>query len=364
MDARMRWMTAGWITLIFFAAVPAVATAGSLGDYKEQKHEKDSDRFERRERHDSSHRHRSRRSDGDHRHRADSHGSGSCRSRAYRKCRSTCNGNQSMCNKHCNLEAKKRCGDTVRRSERRHSEHRHTSRCSHSSHSSRSSYSSRHEHRSSSSSSSFAAFGVVTHSSSRSTARARSSRQAQAQGGVSAEFQAQKEAYQIEWDGFSASAEVGAGMVGEGALGTTGHFRLRYKNFGAGGTITHLADTQDWLSEADVGPAFFVGMPHLVLGAQPSVLVSAGNDVDTLLGGGVRGYARLMVGRLFADFDPMIGYINGQWNYHLRAGVGWRLTPNLHVKAAYDQRDILDLREGVEHVPLRGGFLMVGARFN
>lgn len=372
MNAKLQWIATVLLTLPLAVAAPSSAEAGGLGDYKDQKHKDDSDdeadddsdddsRTRQRTRTRKRERDRSRNRSNRGRSRSDD----SCRDSVYQDCRSTCNGNQSMCREHCRERAVNRCrrnsrSRTRRRTRRktrrpndRDHRHRHASRRDHDDHRHHGEPDHTHRHAEHHED---ADLRDEVHK----TTRPDRNAEAQSSGSGSPG----DKAYELKWDAFTAHVEGGVGALAQNAVGATGHLRMRYGHVGGGATVTHLADGTDRLTEWDFGPAFFAGGPNFSIGAQPSLMVSQGNGVDPLLGGGLRGYGRLMLDQLFIDFDPMLGYINGQWNYHLRTGIGWRFSPNLHVKGAYDQRNILDLSDGVEHEPLQGAFLLIGARWN
>lgn len=159
-------------------------------------------------------------------------------------------------------------------------------------------------------------------------------------------------------------AELGGGLASS-VPGGTGVVHGRYGHFGAGATSTFFADGDDWLSETDVGPAVFFDSDHIEFGLQPSLLISAGNDVRPELGVGVRSYTTAELGdRVMLHLDPMLGHVNRQWNYHLRVGASYRFTPNVYGRVSYDMRDILDLNDlDVSRAAMQGVFGTVGVRF-
>lgn len=173
--------------------------------------------------------------------------------------------------------------------------------------------------------------------------------------------------YTLYWKAPSAIAEVGGGYVFGGAGLVTGTAKLRYNWFGVSGQVSHLRDSETDLTETDVGPTFYIASPAfgLTFGAQPSLLISSASDVDTLYGVGLRSYTELNLRRVVFSFEPMLGYINRQWNYHLRVGGAYRITPRVFLKATYDYRDIVDLNDlDVSQARLQGFAGMIGFRFN
>ncbi len=172
--------------------------------------------------------------------------------------------------------------------------------------------------------------------------------------------------YAIAWNWFDAQANFGGGYLFAGAGIGTGTMRLRYSHFGISGQVSHLNDGQTYLNEIDVGPTGYIHSPIVLFGLQPSLLISNGNDVEALFGAGVRSYTEVHLGRKFLiNFDPMLGYINRQWNYHLRVGATYRFTPTLQANLSYDFRDVVDLNDlDISQSRLQGILLQVGFRLN
>lgn len=176
------------------------------------------------------------------------------------------------------------------------------------------------------------------------------------------------DAYTLYWDRPSAIGELGAGyLLGNVLQGSVGG-RLRLKWFGVSGQVHYLNDLEESLTEADVGPTFHMASTAfgLTFAAQPSLLVSAAPDVETMYGVGLRSYTDLLLGRrVLLNFEPMLGYINGQWSYHVRVGGTYRVTPRVFLKLTYDYRDILDLNDlDISQSRLQGVVGLVGFRFN
>ena len=173
--------------------------------------------------------------------------------------------------------------------------------------------------------------------------------------------------YTLYWKAPSAVAELGAGYVFGGVTMFTGTAKLRYNWFGVSAQTSHLRDARESLTETDVGPTFYIASLAfgLTFGLQPSLLVSSAPDVETLYGVGVRSYTDLHLRRLVLSLEPMLGYINRQWNYHVRLGASYRITPRVFLKAAYDYRDIVDLNDlDISQARLQGVTGMIGFRFN
>ncbi len=159
--------------------------------------------------------------------------------------------------------------------------------------------------------------------------------------------------------------EGGAGALLQGTMAGTTNLQARFGPAGFGAMNTTLTDGSDWLSETDLGPTVTIVSPTLMFSLQPSVLLSHGNDVEALVGGGVRSYTTAYFDQVMIHFDPMLGVINGQWNYHLRLGGSYRFTPGLYARLSYDYRDIVDLTDlDISQASLQGIVLTVGGRYN
>lgn len=170
--------------------------------------------------------------------------------------------------------------------------------------------------------------------------------------------------YAIRWNRPTFIAEVGGGALTDGTGAGTAHLQQRFGPVGLGLQSSYLTDGEDWLSETDLGPMVYMASPNIVFGLQPSLLVSV-FDGDSTFGAGARSYTSLHVERVQLHFDPMLGLINGQWNYHLRVGASYRLTPVVYGRLSYDYRDILDLTDlDISQASLQGVMLTVGMRFN
>ncbi|MED5369387.1 MAG: hypothetical protein VX899_00110 [Myxococcota bacterium] len=171
--------------------------------------------------------------------------------------------------------------------------------------------------------------------------------------------------YTIRYWGPDMILEGGGGVINGGVGALTANAQVRFGPVGAGIMNSTLSDGEDWLAETDVGPSVTIASPMLMYTAQPSLLVSQGNDVQTEYGAGVRSYTTLHAGQLMLHFDPMLGYINRQWNYHLRVGASYRVNPTLYARLSYDYRDIVDLNDlNISQARLQGLVFTLGGRFN
>ncbi len=102
-----------------------------------------------------------------------------------------------------------------------------------------------------------------------------------------------------------------------------------------------------------------------LVGAQPSLVLSAGNGVDTEYGFGLRTNVLMMLGSFFFHFDPMLYRMNNQWGYHLRLGATLRITPAMGVNLSYEYRDITDLGDlDISQASLQGVFAYLTFRYN
>lgn len=171
--------------------------------------------------------------------------------------------------------------------------------------------------------------------------------------------------YAIIWNRVSAKAEPGFGYFQGGALGSTLDGTIRKSWYGVGFHHSYIFDSNDYISELDAGPNFSFGTAHFINSFQPSVLASWANDETSRLGAGLRARTTYVNGRVLVKFSPMLGYINDQWNYHLRTSLGYRITPSISLNAGYDFRDILDLNDlDISQSALSAVFASVGIRWN
>lgn len=145
------------------------------------------------------------------------------------------------------------------------------------------------------------------------------------------------------WNIPSWNLDLGVGYVEGGAFAgaVNGAFRTGY--FGLGVNAAYLADGTDTLGEADIGPAFYLGSKHISSGIQPSLLISAGSGIEPKYGFGVRTNTTFHLNRMYLVFTPMLGKINSLWQFNLRAGLGYKINPNMGVLLAYEHRSVVDL---------------------
>jgi opacity protein-like surface antigen len=173
--------------------------------------------------------------------------------------------------------------------------------------------------------------------------------------------------YAIIWNKSSFVGEVSGALMEAGAFGVGATASYRHGHFGFGGQAVYFWDNQNTtLLEADFGPTFSFATANILVGLQPSLVVSKANgDPDTLFGPGLRTRNMFIIDRGFISFDPMLYYMNSQWGYHLRAGYGYRITPEFFANLSYEYRDILDFNTlDVENAAFQGVFVYAGYRFN
>ena len=160
------------------------------------------------------------------------------------------------------------------------------------------------------------------------------------------------------WNKPSLTADLGVGLLEVGAMGVNANIWFRHKSWGVSGQYSYLWQGEDYLIEADVGPAFYLPSASIVAGFQPSLLISAGNGVNTEYGFGLRTPTNFYINKMVIVFNPMLGHINNLWNYHLKIALGYRFHPNAGVFLGYEYRDIVDLDDlDVTTASLQGGFL-------
>lgn len=171
--------------------------------------------------------------------------------------------------------------------------------------------------------------------------------------------------YAIIFNRSSFVMEGGFGLLEGGAKAVAGTLQYRNGHFGVGGTVEHLFQDDEKLTEADLGPTFSFATANILFTLQPSLNISAGNGVKTEYGGGLRSYTMFLLDRGFITFNPMLYYINKQWGYHARIGYGYRFTPSFFGSLSYEYRDILDLNDlHVSQARIQGAFLYLGYRYN
>ncbi len=171
--------------------------------------------------------------------------------------------------------------------------------------------------------------------------------------------------YTLIWNQPSLVVRGGGGYIFGNVAQGTATVKARYSYFGVSGQVSYLTDGTQNLVETDVGPTVYMKSSSIVFGAQPSLLVSQGNGVAALYGVGLRTYTDVHLGRVVLSLDPMLGYTNDNWNYHVRVGAGYRFTPNITADLTYDFRDVVDLNDlDISQAVLQGVTLQLGVRFN
>lgn len=173
--------------------------------------------------------------------------------------------------------------------------------------------------------------------------------------------------YTIFWRDLSVVADMGGGYLFGGVYQGSASLRLRKNWYGLGAQVSYLNDLKTDLYEAEVGPGFYMIAPLLGLafGIHPSLLISGATDVETQYGFGARSYTTWYLKRLQFSFEPMLGYMNQQWVYHVRVGGLFRFSPRWFGKLSYDYRDVLDLNDlDISQSSLQGATFTLGFRWN
>ena len=62
-------------------------------------------------------------------------------------------------------------------------------------------------------------------------------------------------------------------------------------------------------------------------------------------GGGLRTNTVFYINQMYFLFSPILGKINAQWYFNLKAGVGYRWNPSMGVHLAYEYRSVVDLED-------------------
>ena len=170
--------------------------------------------------------------------------------------------------------------------------------------------------------------------------------------------------YSIIWNQLEFVTEIGGGALSQGGVIGAAHMRLRKSWFGFAANYAYLSEKDDYVSEGEFGPTFNFGSSQFTYGFQPSALVSGANNERQVWGGGLRSYTRMYLGRMFFMFDPMLGYINQNWIYHLKAGGGYRITPNIGLLVTFEYRDLVDLNDlDISTASLQSGMAYLQFRF-
>lgn len=153
----------------------------------------------------------------------------------------------------------------------------------------------------------------------------------------------------------------GLGIV-NGAAIATGEVFVGWGTLGLGGQLSLMWNPNEMLVETDVGPRLYHGTGPFRFGLQPSLMLSGGNGVETLAGVGVRPSLHAERADWFVDVRPLVGYIGGNLNVHSRAGVGYDIGENLYIELGHDFRFVHSLSGG-GGTGLHGGFLAIGTGF-
>lgn len=171
--------------------------------------------------------------------------------------------------------------------------------------------------------------------------------------------------YTKRWNRASLTADMGVGLLEGGATGINTNAWFRKKNWGLGGQISYLWQDSDYLIEGDFGPTFYLPSASIVAGFQPSILMSAGNGVETEHGFGLRAPTNFYVSKSVVTFSPLLGTINDQWFYHLKIAYTYRIRPNVGAGLGYEYRDIVDLNDlDITTASLQGAFFYIRVNQN
>lgn len=136
---------------------------------------------------------------------------------------------------------------------------------------------------------------------------------------------------------FFATFEGGGGGVEGGGLGTL-EGRFGFGHYGVGFQTSLLGGDGEWLLEADFGPHLRLNRGDAILAVQPSIMVSAGNGVTTLVGGGARVFAGWQTDEFRGLIRPLFGVIGQQLNIHFRSSFGYRFSGSFFGQLGYDLR--------------------------
>ncbi len=170
--------------------------------------------------------------------------------------------------------------------------------------------------------------------------------------------------YSIIWNETEFVTELGGGALSQGGTVGAAHMRIRRRWYGFAGNYSYLTEKGDYVSEGEFGPTISFASSSFLFSLQPSALISGANEEDQVWGGGLRTYTRFYVGRMFLMFDPMLGYTNHNWLYHLKVGGGYRFTPNIGLILAFEYRDLVDLNDlDISTASLQSGMGYLQFRF-
>ncbi len=171
--------------------------------------------------------------------------------------------------------------------------------------------------------------------------------------------------YKFIWNFPSYNLDFGLGYLQGGAYGITASGAFRYEHFGLGVNTAYLNDSGDTLGEWDIGPSFYLGSTYLSAAITPSWIGSAGSGIKPESGIGVRTTTVAYLKQVYILFSPLLGKINAEWLFHLRAGVGWRFTPAWAAHLVYEHRSVVDLATlQIASASLNGVFLNLSFRVN
>lgn len=170
--------------------------------------------------------------------------------------------------------------------------------------------------------------------------------------------------YSIIWNETEFVTELGGGALSQGGSVGAAHMRLRKRWYGFAGNYAYLSEKGDYVSEGDFGPTFSFASSSFIFSLQPSALVSGANDENQVWGAGLRTYTRFYMGQMFLMFDPLLGYINQNWQYHLKVGGGYRFTPNIGLILTFEYRDLVDFNDlNISDASLQSGMGYLQFRF-
>ena len=100
-------------------------------------------------------------------------------------------------------------------------------------------------------------------------------------------------------------------------------------------------------------------------GIQPSLIYSYLSTGDSEYGFGVRSLNTYYNDHWMIFFDPLLGYINSEWEYHIKLGAAYRVTPGFYIGAAWEHRDVLDLNDlELSNNALESAMIYIGFRIN
>ena len=116
------------------------------------------------------------------------------------------------------------------------------------------------------------------------------------------------------------------------------HVWFRHREWGVGGQISYLWRGGDALLEGDVGPTYYIPSEFLVVGIQPSVLMSTGRESDVRYGFGLRIPFNVYIEQTGLVLSPLLGYLDDQLYVHFKAAVGYRFHPNVGAFLGYEYR--------------------------